>query len=126
MQHRFYWLASVLAALVLGLVASIGSGGPIAHAQRMFSAASIHGSYGISYSVALLNPSGPAQFLSGTGVYQADGAGHLTGEEPNGTGTVLVTFTSATAGCSVVSFQQNLVIMAQGESSAWPTRFRLK
>ncbi len=74
------------------------------------------------------------QFLSGTGVYQADGAGHLTGQEttntngqacsgtmtgtytvnPEGTGTVSVTFTATTPGCTDVGFQQSLVILDSG------------
>lgn len=79
---------------------------------------------------------GAAQFLSGTGLYQADGAGHLTGTEttnangevcsgnlagsytvnPNGTGTTSVKFTPTTAGCSPVSFQQSLVIVDSGQT----------
>lgn len=134
MPH-FSWQRPVMAALLLALVVGGGNGNDSsAHADRAFSTASIRGSYGISYSVALPNASGPTQFLSGTGVYQADGAGHLTGEEttnangevcsgtltgtysvnPNGTGTVSVTFTPTTVGCSAVSFQQSLVIMESG------------
>lgn len=136
MPH-FSWQRPVMTALLLALVVGGGNGNDSsAHADRVFSTASIRGSYGISYSVALPNGQGPTQFLSGTGVYQADGAGHLTGEEttntngevcsgnltgtytvnPNGTGTVSVTFTptSTTDGCSAVSFQQSLVIMESG------------
>ncbi len=133
MQHRYLWTASVLAALAL---AAAGTGGGVsnAHAHKAFSTSSIRGSYGTSYSVALANPSGPTQFLSGTGVYEADGAGHLIGEEttntngqvcsgtltgtytvnPNGTGTASVTFTATTPGCSDVSFEQSLVILDSG------------
>jgi hypothetical protein len=135
MQHCFSRQRLVLAALLLAIaVSGCRGGGSNAHAQTVFSATSISGNYGISYSVALPNASGPTQFLSGTGVYQADGAGHLTGEEttntngevcsgnltgtytvnPSGTGTVSVTFTPTTAGCSMVSFEQSLVIMESG------------
>lgn len=127
----------VLAVALLALaVSGCGGGGSTAHAQTVFSLASISGSYGISYSVALPNASGAAQFLSGTGLYQADGAGHLTGTEttnangevcsgnlagsytvnPNGTGTTSVKFTPTTAGCSPVSFQQSLVIVDSGQT----------
>ncbi len=130
MHHRLLWSALLLVALALG-VAAFGR----AHAQqRGFSNASIHGSYGISYIVALPNISGPTQFLSGTGVIQADGKGQLTGEEttntngqvcsgkltgnytvsPNGTGTVSAVFTATTPGCSDVSIEQTLVIMDSG------------
>lgn len=134
MQHRFLWIASFLAALAIGIAVSSGGGVSTAHAQRSFSTASIRGSYATSYSVALPNPSGPTQYLSGTGVYQADGVGHLTGQEttntngqvcsgtmtgtytvnPDGTGTVSVTFTATTPGCPDVSFQQSLVILDSG------------
>ena len=134
MQGRFLWIALALAALTLGAAVSGGGGVSIAHANRTFSTASIRGSYGTSYIVALPDPSGPTLFLSGTGVYQADGAGHLTGEEttntngqvcsgtmtgtytinPNGTGTVSVIFMAATPGCSDVSLQQSLVILDIG------------
>ena len=99
MQHRFLWTASILAALALAAAVSGGGGVSIAHANRAFSVATIHGSYGTSYSVALPNPSGPTQFLSGTGVFEADGAGHLTGEETTNTngqvcsGTLTGTYT---------------------------------
>ncbi len=135
MRDRFSWQRLVFVALLFALVVSgCGGGRSNAHAQTVFSAASIKGSYGISYVVALPNASGPTQFFSGTGVYQADGAGHLTGAETtntngevcsgdlngtytvnsNGTGTVSVTFTPTTPGCSAGSFQQSLVIMESG------------
>ena len=135
MRQRFSWQRSAFLALLLALaVSGCGSDRSNAHAQTVFSSASIKGSYGISYIVALPNASGPTQFFSGTGVYQADGAGHLTGEEttntngevcsgtlngtytvdPNGTGTVSVTFSPTTPGCSAGSFQQRLVIMQSG------------
>lgn len=134
MQHRFIWAASILAALAIGVVVSGAGGVSIVHAERAFSTASIRGSYGTTYSVALPNPSGPTQFLSGTGVYQADGAGHLTGQETtntngqvcsgtmtgtytvnaNGTGAVAVIFTATTPGCTDVSFQQSLVVLESG------------
>lgn len=134
MQHRFLWPATLLVALALGFAVGVGGNGSLAHAQRLFSDSSIRGRYGISYSVALPNPSGPTQFLSGTGVYEADGAGNLIGEETtntngqvcsgnlagtytvnrNGVGTASVTFTPTTAGCSEVNFQQSLVIIDAG------------
>jgi hypothetical protein len=135
MQHYFSWKSLLLlVALGLGLALMMGSGGSVARAERLFSPGSIRGSYGFSFAVALLNDSGRTQFLSGTGLYFADGAGHLTGQEttnanghvcsgtlagaytvtPNGNGTTSVTFTPTTAGCSVVSFQQSLVIMDAG------------
>lgn len=135
MRQCFSWQQLVLVAPLLALaVSGCGGGGSSAQARTVFSAASIKGSYGISYSVALPNAPGPTQFLSGTGVYQADGAGHLAGEEttntngevcsgtlngtytvdPNGTGTVSVTFSPTTPGCSAGSFQQRLVIMQSG------------
>ncbi len=134
MEHRFLWAASVLAALAIGVAVSGGGGMSAARAERVFSTASIRGSYATSYCVALPNASGPTQFLSGTGVFQADGSGNLTGQEttntngevcsgtmigtytvnPNGTGTVSVTFTATTQGCTNVSFQQSLVILDSG------------
>jgi len=137
MQPCFSWQRPALIVLLLALALSgCGSGGAKALAQPIFDNASISGSYGISYSVALPNASGPTGFLSGTGIYQADGAGHLTGAEttnangvvcsgnlngtytvnPNGTGTVSVTFTPTTPGCSPVSFQQSLVIVDLGRT----------
>ncbi len=135
MRHYVLRQRSGLAVLLLALAASsCGGGNAIARAQTAFSVASIRGSYGISYSVALPSASGSMQFLSGTGIYRADGAGHLAGEEttntngevcsgtlsgtyavnPNGTGTASVTFTPTTAGCSAGSFQQSLVIVESG------------
>ncbi len=134
MQHRVLLAVSVLAALVLGIAVSSGGRVPIVYANRAFSIASIRGSYGTTYVVALPNASGPTQFLSGTGVIEADGAGHLRGEEttntngqvctgmltgtytvnPNGTGTVSATFNATTPGCSDVSIEQNLVILDSG------------
>lgn len=134
MKHRFAWAISCLAALVLGVAVSGSRGVSFPQAQRPFSTSSIRGSYGTSYIVALSNLSGPTQFLSGTGIYYADGAGHLTGEEttntngqvcsgtltgsytvnPNGTGTASVTFAATTPGCSDVSIEQNLVIVDSG------------
>ncbi len=134
MQYRLFWAASVVAALALGAVVAGESGVSIVHAQRVFSNASIHGSYSITYVVALPNPAGPTQFLSGTGVYLADAAGHLTGEEttntngqvcsgklagtyavnPNGTGAVSTIFTATTPGCSDISLQQSMVILDSG------------
>ena len=133
-QNRFSWQLVIWAALALALAVRVGVSRSVVQAQRVFSDTSIHGRYGITYTVALPNPQGPTQFLSGTGVYEADGAGHLTGEEttnangevcsgtltgtytvnPNGTGTTSVTFTPTTNGCSVVSFQQSLVIVDSG------------
>lgn len=131
MRHYLSLRVLVCAALALALAAwGCGNDGSAAQAQKAYSAASIRGSYGISYSVALPSSTGPAGFLSGTGVYRADGAGGLTGEEttnadgqvctgtlagtyrvnPDGTGTDSVTFTPTTAGCSVIKFQQSLVI----------------
>ncbi len=134
MQGRVLWIVSVSAALAIGIAVSSGDGISTAHAQRVFSTASIRGSYATSYCVALPNPSGPTQFLSGTGIFQADGAGHLTGHEitntngqvcsgtmtgtyavnPDGTGALSVTFTATTPGCTDVSFQQSLVILDSG------------
>jgi hypothetical protein len=134
MNYRLLWRQPVLFA-ALAVVACGCGGGSSAHAQMGFSTASINGSYGISYCVALPTASGPTQFLSGTGLYEADGAGHLTGAETtnangqvctgnltgtytvnrNGTGTASVTFTPTTAGCSPVSFQQSLVIVDGGQ-----------
>ncbi len=134
MQHRFLWIASVLVALAIGIAMSSGDGILTAQPQRVFSTASIRGSYATSYCVALTNPSGLTQFLSGTGVFHADGAGHVTGQEttntngqvcsgtmtgtytvnPDGTGTLSVTFTATTPGCPDVSFQQSLVILDSG------------
>ncbi len=149
MQHRFLWAASVLAALAVGIAVGGGRGIATAHAEKVFSTASIRGSYGISYSVVLPNASGPPQFLSGTGVFQADGAGHVTGHEttngngqvcdgtmtgtytvnPDGTGTLSVTFTATTPGCTDLTFHQSLVILDSGRivrvSETLPTEVTL-
>ena len=134
MKYHSSWPFWMLGIVALVVAVSAGYTDSIAHAQRVFSNANIRGSYGISYSVALVNSSGAAQLLSGTGFYHADGAGHLTGQEttntngevcsgsmtgtysvdPNGTGTATVAFTPTTPGCSALTFQQSLVIMESG------------
>lgn len=135
MTNLLSWRRFACAALVLALaISGCGDESSAAHAKAVFSDTSIRGSYGISYSVALPVVSGTNEFLSGTGIYQADGAGNLTGEEttnangevcsgtlkgsytvnPDGTGTDSVTFDPTTVGCSVISFEQSLVIMDSG------------
>ncbi len=134
MQYRLLWAISFLAALALGAAVSSGRGVTIQHAQRTFSTSSMHGSYGISYIVALPKVSSATEFLSGTGVLKADGAGHLSGEETtntngqvcsgtltgtytvnaNGTGALSMLFAATTPGCSDVSIEQNLVILDSG------------
>ena len=134
MKHCFSWKSWFLALLAVGVAVGAGYGDSLGHGQGVFSDASIRGSYGISYCVALVNPSGATQLLSGTGVCHLDGAGHLTGEETtntngevcsgtlsgtysvnaNGTGTASVTFSPTTTGCSVISFQQSLIIIDSG------------
>jgi hypothetical protein len=134
MKYYSSWQFWIFCIVALAIAVSAGYGDSVGHGQRVFSAASIRGSYGISYVVALVNPSGATQLLSGTGVVQADGAGHLIGEEttntngevcsgsmagtysvePNGTGTATLTFTPTTPGCAGLTFQQSLVIMESG------------
>ena len=54
--------------------------GGIATAQTGFSLASIKGTYGFSFSAAIPGATS-VDFVGGTGVYHADGAGHLSGTE---------------------------------------------
>lgn len=122
--------------MFLGLVLCVCVGcGSSGHAQTDFTVASIKGSYGFSFSVAIPGQTSVA-FVGGTGVYNADGSGHLSGTEsynsttnsghscigvaisgtytvnPDGTGTDTINLSSSDPQCSG-SFQQALVI-AQG------------
>ena len=128
-----------LAILGLGCCAYAGcrSSGGIATAQTGFSLASIKGNCGFSFSAAIPGATS-VEFVGETGVYHADGAGHLSGTEsynfttnggghscinvgisgtytvnPDGTGTDSINLSSSDPQCSE-SFQQALVI-AQGD-----------
>ena len=102
-----------------------------------FALASIKGSYGFSFSVAVPGPTS-VDFIGGTGVYMADGAGHLSGSESynstlgsghscinvqisgtyavnsDGTGTDTITLSSSDPSCSG-SFSQAIVIAENGK-----------
>jgi hypothetical protein len=125
--------------LMVPLVALCGCSGSsgVAGAQTGFSVKSIKGTYGFSFSVAVPNASS-VDFIGGTGVYNADGAGHLTGTEsynstlsgghscvdvsisgtytvnPDGTGTDTINLSSPDPQCSG-SFGQTLVIVQGGK-----------
>lgn len=109
-----------------------------ASAKTGFTLRSIKGRYAFSFSVAIPETTGAVDFIGGTGVYKADGAGHLRGTEsynstlngghscsnvavsgtytvnPDGTGTDTITLTSSDPTCSG-SFSQALVIAEHGK-----------
>jgi hypothetical protein len=119
-------------ALAVCAVAGCNSSSGVANAKAGFTLASIKGSYGFSFSVAVPNDTS-VDFIGGTGVYNADGAGHLSGTEsynstlggghsclnvgisgtytvnPDGTGTDTINLLSADPQCSG-SFSQAIVI----------------
>jgi hypothetical protein len=99
-----------------------------------FSLASIKGTYASLFSGHLLINNAEVLF-AGTGIFRADGKGHVTGRETfnvggqicadvavsgtytvntDGTGTDAITFSSATPGCSG-TYQQSLVISDGGK-----------
>ena len=132
-NHRLLGLAML--GLEFCAYAGCGSSGGAANAQTGFTLASIKGRYGFSFSVAIPGATS-VDFVGGTGVYDVDGAGHLSGTEsynsttdgshscinvsisgtytvnPDGTGTDTINLSSSDPQCSG-SFEQALVI-AQG------------
>jgi hypothetical protein len=117
----------------LALVALSGAGGAAAAGQSGFSKASLNGSYAGIFSGTIPHKSGTETIL-GTGVFIADGKGHLSGKETytlgtqtceatlsgtytvgsDGRGTDNVTFTATTAGCAGGTYTQSLVIAGGG------------
>lgn len=118
-----------LAALLLAL-SGTGSG---AAAQGDFSQASLSGRYAGIFSGRVPRGGGSLPIV-GTGIFIADGKGHLRGREsytlgtttceatisgtykvgPDGRGTDAVTFTTLGKGCASGSFTQSFVIARHG------------
>jgi len=135
MKCRWFRSASSLAviALILCALAGCDSSSGSASAKTGFTLASIRGTYGFSFSVAIPRAT-TVDFIGGTGVYNADGAGHLSGTESynsttdgghscvdvtisgtytvnaDGTGTDTLTLSSSDPDCTG-SFDQALVIV---------------
>jgi hypothetical protein len=134
-KHRAFGLTLLLAGFFLWT--GCNSSGSSASAQTGFSLASIKGSYGFSFSVAVPGTN-TVDFIGGTGVYHSDGAGHLSGTEsynstnngghsctnvaisgtyavnPDGTGTDTLNLSSSDPECTG-SFDQSLVIADGGK-----------
>jgi len=127
-----------LTMLALAVCAGSGYGllSDTANAKAGYTLKSIRGTYAVSFSVAVPSQNG-TDFIGGTGIYRADGAGNLTGTEsynstlstdhqctnvgisgtytvnPDGTGTDSITLTSSDPSCAG-SFSQAIVIAQQG------------
>lgn len=121
------------ASVLLTLVSACGGSGR-ANAQGGFSLASMKGSYAGLFTGKIATPGGLLPFL-GTGVFTADGAGNLSGEETytangtpcsatvqgtyqvnaDGSGSDAVKFTATGTGCTSGSYTQTLAI-GQGGS----------
>ncbi|HEV2302290.1 MAG TPA: hypothetical protein VGR91_12040 [Stellaceae bacterium] len=122
---------------VVGVAAALATLGGFAlngaAAAGGFSLASLNGSYAAIFSGEVPNGSGSLPML-GTGVFIADGKGHLRGREtytlgtavceakvsgtyrvePDGRGTAALDFTALTKGCASGSYTQSLVIARRG------------
>ncbi|HEX5455716.1 MAG TPA: hypothetical protein VFX06_18145 [Stellaceae bacterium] len=134
MKHIFT-AASALAMLVVTATAGAQppAQGPGANAGR-FSLASLRGNYAMEFSGQFMRSGGWFPVM-GTGVIVSDGRGNLGGAEtystetktcdatltgtytvePDGSGTVSLTFSGTTPGCAGGSFTQSLAIAGDGE-----------
>jgi hypothetical protein len=117
----------------LALVALSGPGGDAGTGQTGYSKASLNGSYAGIFSGTIPHKT-RSETILGTGVFIADGKGHLTGAEtytigtttceatlsgtytvgPDGRGSDSITFTPTTAGCTGGTYTQSLVIAGGG------------
>ncbi|HLH77359.1 MAG TPA: hypothetical protein VKV28_11185 [Candidatus Binataceae bacterium] len=122
----------LVAALSLTLASACG-GGSKANAQGGFSLASIKGSYAGLFTGKIHTSSGLLPFR-GTGVFTADGAGNLSGDESytvngvpcsatiqgtyqvnaDGSGSDSVKFTASGSGCTSGTYTQSLAIGQAG------------
>jgi hypothetical protein len=120
-------------AASLALVALSGACGEAMAGSGGYSKASLNGSYAGIFSGTIPHDTGSETIL-GTGVFIADGKGHLSGKETytvgkttcqatlsgtytvkrDGQGTDSITFTPTTAGCTGGSYTQSLVIGGGG------------
>lgn len=122
--------------VTLGLLVVTGCTGD-AKAEQSFTVASIQGSYAVFFVVARPGPT-TVDFMSGTGVFHADGDGNLTGTEsynatadgsyscidvvvtgtysvnPDGRGTTDLTLSSPDPRCAT-SFSQAIVVARGGD-----------
>jgi hypothetical protein len=114
-------------------IAALIAGGGAANAAGGFSLASLKGSYAGIFSGTIPGTTGTETIL-GTGVFIADGKGHLKGRETytvgttvceatlsgtytvgrDGRGTDAVTFTALTPGCTGGTYTQSLAIAGGG------------
>jgi|SRR5579875_883892 len=121
----------VICCLLSALCAACG--GSSASAQSM-TAANLKGAYAGEFSGEIKTASGYTPF-DGTGVFIADGNGHLSGHETytsdgrvcdatiagtyqiaaDGTGTVSLAYTGITAGCGSGTYTQSLVLGGSGQ-----------
>jgi hypothetical protein len=122
----------VLAVLASLFISGIGNGNVAAHYG--FSLASLHGSYAGIFSGKIKTPKGLLRIL-GTGIFVADGHGHLTGHEtytvvttpceasisgtytinPDGSGKDSAAFDTSSQGCTSGTYTQALAIAQGGE-----------
>lgn len=123
-------MSGLRAAAALAALSAIAGGGA---AAQSFSAASLEGSYAGTFTGETPHDGGFLPII-GTGVFIADGKGHLRGREtytlgtavceatlrgtyrvePDGRGSAAITFTALSKGCAGGSYTQSLVIAKGG------------